>query len=178
MKNTILALFVTLSFSVHAQEPTKDQIKQVEEARKEVKGMKGNAFPDFELISLDGTSISSKDIEGKIVLFNFWFTSCRPCIQEMPELNKLVEEFKDSGIVFIAPTFNDSEQVQKFLKRFDFSYDIIPDVKNFCLELNIRNYPTHFVINKEGIIEKVFIGYSMTTVESLTKSLKRLLRKG
>lgn len=176
MKKLLFASIFFVIFNADAQQPTKEQIKQVEDAKKEVKSMKGKVFPEFNLVTLDGEKISTENTKGKILLFNFWFTRCRPCIEEIPELNEMVEEFERDDILFIAPTFDNSDQVDKFLKRFDFEYEIIADVKEFCLELNIRSYPTHFIVNREGIIEKVRIGYSVTTVESLKKTLKKLLK--
>lgn len=176
MKKFIFLLVNIFLFQLHAQQPTKEQVKQVEDAKKEVKAMKGNKFPEFDITSLYGQSLTSENTKGKIVLFNFWFTRCGPCIQEIPELNELAKEFEDQDVLFIAPTFDGTPQVERFLNRFDFEYEIVPDVKEFCLELNIRSYPTHFIVNKEGIIEKVMIGYSVTTIKSLKKSLLKLLK--
>lgn len=172
---TISFFLILIPLFTLAQEPTKEQIQQVKRAKKEVKKMKGDRFPDFELTTLDGEKISSQELNDKYILFNFWFTSCGPCIQEMPELNELVEEFKEEEVIFLAPTFNTTSQVNKFLNRFNFDYQIIPDVKDFCLELNIRSYPTHFIVSPEGVIEKVMIGYSPVTVNSFRKSLNKLL---
>lgn len=176
MKKLLFASLFFALFNANAQQPTKAQMKQVEDAKKEVKSMKGQLFPNFKLTTMDGDEVTSKNTKGKIILFNFWFTSCGPCIKEMPELNEMVQEFEDEGVLFIAPTFNDTDQVDQFLKRFDFDYSIVSDVKDFCLELNIRSYPTHFIVNKEGMIEKVMIGYSVVTVSSLRKNLKKLLK--
>lgn len=178
MMNSLIALlFLCMGVNLMAQEPTKEQIKQVEEARKMVKGMKGEPFPDFSLSTIEGQTFTSEDTKGKYVLFNFWFTRCRPCIEELPELNALVEEFAaNDEVIFLAPTFDDEALIQKFLTRFEFDYQLVGDVKDFCLELNIRSYPTHFIVNREGIIEKVLIGYSPITVSTLRKSLNKLLR--
>ena len=175
MKNLIILILVSLSFSVLAQ-PTEEQIRQVEEAKKEVKRMKGQPFPSFELRGLDGTIYKSEELRGKILLINFWFSRCGPCIMEMPEMNEMVEKYGSDEVVFLAPTFDNTEVVNKFLSRRPFDYQIVPDVKDFCLELNVRSYPTHFVVNREGIIEKVVIGYSVMTVGSLRKSLRKLLK--
>lgn len=175
MKSLLHLIFLFFLLEVQAQQPTQAQIKQVAEAKKEVRGMKGQTFPDFKLTTLAGEEISKQSTRGKIVLFNFWFTRCRPCIQEMPELNEMVKKFEREDIIFIAPTFDDSTQVNRFLDRFDFEYEVVAGVKDFCLDLNIRSYPTHFVLNRDGIIEKVRIGYSVTTVQSLRKSLRKLL---
>lgn len=174
MKNILIYWFIMLPILAWTQ-PTPEQVKQVEEAKKAVKKMKGESFPDFSLTGRNGKVYTKEDLEGKIILFNFWFTRCTPCIQEMPELNELVAEFGDE-VVFLAPTFDPEERINSFLKKRDFGYDIISDVKEFCLELNVRSYPTHFVVNREGTIEKVIIGYSVMTVGSLRKSIKKLLK--
>jgi len=154
-----IILFFFIPIMLSAQQPTRAQIKQVEDAKKEVKKMKGQKFPDFELTSLEGKNFTSENTKGKYVLFNFWFTSCGPCIEEMPELNELVEEFSDKDVVFVAPTWNETPRVEKFLNRFQFEYEIVADVKDFCVEMNVRSYPTHFIVNPDGVIEKVMIGY-------------------
>lgn len=158
-----------------SQQPTPEQIRQVEQAKKEVKRMHGQAFPTFRLTTMNGESVSSENTQGKIIVFSFWFSRCRPCIDEMPELNQLVTEFTNHEILFLAPTFDSELEVRNFLRRFDFDYQIIPDEKAFCLTLNVRSFPTHFIVDQAGIIEKVITGYSHSTVSSIRKILKKLL---
>ncbi len=176
MKYPSILLFLLLSYSVLGQEPTPEQIKQVAEAKKEVKRMKGQKFPDFELTTLEGKTYRNEDLKGKIVLFNFWFTSCRPCVMELPDINAIVEEYEQDDIIFLAPTFEDEFKVDKFLTRFNMEYEIVADVKDFVIGNNIRNFPTHFVIDREGYIEKVVIGYSVLTDNMLRKSINKLLK--
>ncbi|MEP0984197.1 TlpA disulfide reductase family protein [Ekhidna sp.] len=175
MKKTLIILCCILTFLTYAQ-PTKEQITQVEEAKKEVKRMKGQPFPEFNFATLEGTTYTKEDLKGKILLVNFWFSRCTPCIKEMPEMNEMVQSFAAEGIVFLAPTFDDHVTVKKFLQKREFEYQIVPDVKDFCLEMNVRSYPTHFVVNREGTIEKVVIGYSSMTVGALRKSIRKLLK--
>jgi len=169
-------LLLTLSYTCVCQAPTKAQIKEVADAKKEVKRLKGEPFPPFTLTTLDGKVVASEDTKGKILLVNFWFTRCKPCILEMPEMNEMVEEFQDEEIIFIAPTFDSHEQVSKFLRKRDFDYQSIPDAKDFCLEMNVRSFPTHFIVNQEGVIDKVVVGYSSLTVKTLRKSIRKLLK--
>ncbi|WP_370086196.1 TlpA family protein disulfide reductase [Ekhidna sp.] len=176
MKIHFYILLIYLPAIALVGQPTKEQIKAVETAKKEVKRMKGQPFPDFALTTLEGTVITKEDTKGKILLVNFWFSRCKPCIMEMPEMNEMVKELKDEEIIFLAPTFDDAELVDKFLDKRDFDYHIIPNVKDFCLEMNVRSYPTHFIVNREGIIEKVIIGYSSMTVGALKKTARKLLK--
>ncbi len=172
--STVVLLLVV--YCASAQEPTPEQIKQVADAKKEVKRMKGEKFPDFELTTLDGKTYKNEELLGKIVLFNFWFTSCRPCIMELPDINAIVEEYGSDEIVYIAPTFENQTKVDKFLTRFNMEYEVVADVKDFVLGNNIRSFPTHFVIDREGYIEKVVIGYSVLTDNMLRKAINKLLK--
>lgn len=171
----LFALLFLISFSLCAQQPTREQVRQIAVNKKIVKKMKGKPFPDFSFSARDGNSYTNESTVGKFVLFNFWFTRCRPCIEEMPELNDLVEEFEDQEVVFIAPTFDDDSQVERFLGRFEFDYQIVADVKDFCQQLSITSYPTHIIVDREGIVKKVIIGYSSFTVGELRRSLTKML---
>lgn len=177
MKYLAAACLLLLNLNAQAQvQPTPEQIKQVEDARKEVMRMKGEKFPSFQLKTIDGKTYDSEELQGKILLFNFWFTTCRPCVEELPDINALVKEFEGEEIVFIAPTFDDQVKVDLFLKRFNFEYEVVADVKDFVLENNVRSFPTHFVIDREGYVEKVVVGYSVITDNMLRKAINKLLK--
>ncbi len=174
MKYLIISFSILINLFSFAQ--TSEQVKMVEDAKKKVKKTKGEIFPLFELTTIDGEKVNYENTKGKIVLINFWFTRCKPCIMEIPEMNEMVEEFKSENVVFIAPTFDSDELVKKFLQERIFDYQIVPGVKEYCKQMNIYSYPTHFVLNREGTIEKVIIGYSSMTVGALRKSVRKLLK--
>lgn len=129
----------------------------------------------FHLTDLNGKKWNSKELSGKTVVINFWFTACKPCIQEMIYLNKLVEENKDSSVVFIAPAPENETQIKKFLKKYQFEYNITPSSTDFISAMNIENFPTHLVIDKEGIIRQVFIGYADDIKEKLQAEIAKLM---
>jgi peroxiredoxin len=131
----------------------------------------------FHLSDLNNKKWDSKELRGKTIVINFWFTACKPCIQEMVYLNKLVEENKDSSIVFIAPAPENETQIKKFLKKYAFDYNITPSSTNFISSMNIENFPTHLVVDKEGIIRQVFVGYADDIQEKLQVEIDKLLSK-
>lgn len=67
-----------------------------------LKDLEGCQMPDFEAKTLAGKILSRKSLKGKIVVMNFWFIGCKPCVAELPALNKLVQHYKAKDIVFIA----------------------------------------------------------------------------
>jgi thiol-disulfide isomerase/thioredoxin len=117
----------------------------------------GKIFPNFDLKDLNGVEYSSENTKDKIVVVKCWFIACPPCIEEFPILNALVEKYKNrNDIVFISLAFDHKKELEAFLLKQPFVYAIIPDQKQFEFnDLNVKEYPTHFVIDKEGIVRKV-----------------------
>jgi peroxiredoxin len=120
----------------------------------------GCKVPDFTVKTIKGESISLAELNGKVVVINFWFTSCAPCIAEMPALNKLVEEFKDSDVVFIAFARDDANELARFLEKRPFNFNIVASAndmaKSYCVEL--FGWPTSMVVDKSGIVRKITSG--------------------
>jgi peroxiredoxin len=114
--------------------------------------------PAFNVTSLDGKQLDSASLRGKVVVIDFWFTGCPPCLEELPKLNSLVDEFKNKDVVFIAPTWDKEPTLRAFLKEHPFKYQVIPEAKALVLEAcrdgqgNVI-VPVHMVIDKEGKIE-------------------------
>jgi thiol-disulfide isomerase/thioredoxin len=131
---------------------------------------------EFSLAGLNNKKWNSTELKGKVLVINFWFTACKPCIQEMPHLNKLVEEYKNTEVVFLAPAPESESQIKKFLKKYSFDYDITPSSTDLIAEMNIENFPTHLIIDKKGIIRQVFIGYADDIKEKLQTEIDKLIK--
>ncbi len=135
----------------------------------------GKKIESFKFADLNDKKWNSKDLKGKVVVMNFWFTGCKPCIQEMPLLNEVVAANKDKAILFIAPAPEEKPQINKFLQKYQFDYNIIPSSTNYADKLGIEVYPTHFIIDKEGVIRQVLIGYSADIKDKLQQEINKLL---
>lgn len=113
--------------------------------------MSDKAAPPFSGKDVNGNKVSSAEWQGKVVVMNFWFTACTPCRAEIPELNRLVVEFKD--VVFVAVGIDDIETLRAFLKKVHFSYVIVSDRRQeIAQKFAINIYPTHVVIDQKGNI--------------------------
>ena len=130
---------------------------------------------EFKLTDLNNKKWNSIELNGKVLVINFWFTSCKPCIQEMPHLNKLVEENKNNEVLFLAPAPENENQIKKFLKKYSFDYNIISASTDLIAAMSIENFPTHLIIDKEGIIRQVFIGYADDINEKLQVEIDKLI---
>ena len=79
-----------------------------------VKGLEGCLLPDFIAETIDGEILNSADLRGKVLVLNFWFTSCPPCIAELPGLNRLVDEY--DGPVLICDQNTHVQIVKRLLQ--------------------------------------------------------------
>lgn len=119
---------------------------------------------DFQATTLSKKAISLSGFKGKIVIVNFWASWCAPCIEEVPSMIKLVEEFKGQ-IELIAISGDSSlEDVEIFMKSF-------PEMRNhpnihvvwqedraLMKQFDIQRLPESFVIDTEGKLAKKLAG--------------------
>jgi peroxiredoxin len=130
---------------------------------------------EFKLTDLNNKKWSSTELKGKVLVINFWFTACKPCIQEMPHLNRLVEENENNEVVFLAPAPENESQIKRFLKKYSFDYNLTSSSIDFITAMSIENFPTHLIIDKEGVIRQVFIGYADDIKEKLQMEIDKLI---
>ncbi len=115
-------------------------------------------LPDIGFKTISGEAIEFKKLTGKVIVLNFWFTACPPCLAEIPALNKLVKDYKKKGVAFYGITYDSYKTLQsKFFPKYKFDFDIVCDVKNIT-EAFSAGYPTTYVIDKKGIIRYVWTG--------------------
>ncbi len=135
----------------------------------------GKIVSSFNYTDIYGTNLRYESLKGKIIVFNFWATSCGPCILEIPALNKLVEKYKEKNVVFIAPIiFANSESVKQFLLKTPFNYQIVLiDSKDY----DITSFPTHIIINQELNVVEKFVGANPENIGKLEQMLNELSSK-
>lgn len=131
--------------------------------------MEGMRLPVFRNKDMDGVEYSLEKVKNKIVVINCWFTSCTPCVEEMPTLNKIVRHYSKRGDVEFVSFARDEEDVVKtFLEKTPFLYKTLPNMRKYLdYSLQIDNYPTHIIVNKEGVIVKVIAGKNIQGVEKI-----------
>lgn len=118
---------------------------------------------DFKLKDLNGKEVSLSDYKGKKVFLNFWASWCPPCKAEMPEMEKLYQETKDSDLVILAVNLaEDKSTVQKFISGNKYNFPVLLDSDNsVAIKYQVASIPTSYFIDKDGNIVAKHIG-SMT----------------
>jgi thiol-disulfide isomerase/thioredoxin len=135
----------------------------------------GKKLPGFSLVDMNDNKLDSNNTKGKIVVLNFWFTACKPCVMEIPELSRLENDYKNNEVIFIAITFDSKESVQQFLVKRSFTYLMVASEKNYPEKLNVTDYPLHIVVDENGIVKNVINGYSDDTIEQLRETIEKIL---
>jgi thiol-disulfide isomerase/thioredoxin len=123
-----------------------------------------------------GDMTLSKNHEGKAVMVYVWATWCGPCKQFAPALNKIAEEYKSKGVVFLAVAQDDIKLVAEAEQREPHSMDVFVDqygsLSNY---INVPSLPTLVVLNKKHQIAWQQQGISPSTPEDLKAELNSVL---
>lgn len=118
----------------------------------------GTKFHDFAYTDLKGDVITSKNTVGKLVVIKVWFIKCKACVEEFPVLNALTQKYSNRDkIVFVSLAYDEKEQLKDFLSKKALNYQNANVSSDYITEeLNVQIFPTHFIIDKNGKILKIF----------------------
>ncbi|WAA11050.1 redoxin domain-containing protein [Fervidibacillus albus] len=133
----------------------------------------GEKAPEFVLETLNGETLALKDLRGKTVLLNFWASWCPPCREEMPDMQKVYEQFKDENIEIVAVNLTYGretvEKAKNFQQELNLTFPIPLDKKAEVTKLyQIIPIPASYFIDRDGIIRDTKIG-PMTEDEIIEK---------
>ncbi len=148
-----------------------DYIKADEKNRKK---LKKSGIDELTLTDIKGEVHSLETLKDKIILIDFWFINCGPCIKEIPDLNKLKAEFEMDEVEWFAVTYDPKEKVERFLERLKFDYTIVPDSKHLTDRFDIRFYPTTLIIDEN---RKIFYTGKFGTMNGRVNEIREALNK-
>jgi len=170
MKIFSILLIITLSIfftaceneaqTVIKETPSFDKLKEKRDENFYTLKTVDNKEIKFEYIN---NILTSKDLNGKIVLINFFATWCPPCIKEIPTFNQLTEmypnDFKIVSILFQDPI--ELAQLKEFIKNNNINFDITVGEENIKLAKafnNVQKVPESYLFTKDGIMIEKFLG--------------------
>jgi peroxiredoxin len=136
--------------------------------------------PDFTLKDLNGNKVSLSSYRGKVVLLNFWSTTCGPCLEEIPSLIELQREFKSQGLVVLGIALDPSAKpVHELVAKLKVEYTNLMDINNdvYFDVYGLFGQPISLIIDRNGVVrEKVLGGIDWTSPQ--VKSKIQLYLKG
>lgn len=113
----------------------------------------------IKLSELSGQEIDMAKFQNKTVFINFWATWCKPCIQEMPTIERAQAQLIDKDIVFLMASNESVERIVEFRNISKFQFHFV-QVKNLEA-LNIQALPTTFIFNQQGELVFAEAGFRM-----------------
>ncbi|MDB5232518.1 MAG: TlpA family protein disulfide reductase [Chitinophagaceae bacterium] len=138
----------------------------------------GDKFTTFKTTDIDKKKINLNELQSKIVVINFWFIDCPPCRAEIPQLNKIVNQYKDNNnVVFLAIALDDKSSLKEFLKASPYNYDIIDDGRWLAMKYGVNLFPTHVIVDPAGNIRFHTSGFGSGTVAWIEKTINELLQQ-
>ena len=150
-----------------------DKMKSDEKNRKNLIKTK---VSELNLTDIHGKKYQLSDLKGKVVVLNFWYTTCAPCIKEIPDLNQMHADFKDKNVVFFAITFDEKEKVNRFLKKFHIDFLVVPQDQKTIDQFGISFFPTNIILNPEGTVVYVNEFFMKDMIKDMRKTIKKLVQ--
>jgi cytochrome c biogenesis protein CcmG, thiol:disulfide interchange protein DsbE len=141
----------------------------------------GSEAPPFAARTLDGQAVTRtlEDYRGKVVLLNIWATWCTPCIVEMPTIEALHREFKDTDLRVVAVSIDQAQTehaIRDFVKALGLTFEVLHDAEgDITRAYQAMGYPETFVIGRDGVIRKIVIGATDWNSEGNRALVRQLL---
>jgi thiol-disulfide isomerase/thioredoxin len=124
--------------------------------RKVSKTAKGNPSPKFSFKGIDDKKVKLDDFKGKFVYIDIWATWCAPCINEIPHLKKVTEQFKDKDIAFISICQDDTHE--RWIKTLEAKnlggVQLYAENKedSFFTDYSLNGIPRFILLDRNGVI--------------------------
>lgn len=138
--------------------------------------------PDFTLVDQYGVTHKLSDYKGKTVFLNFWATWCPPCKGELPHIEEIYKEYKNNrqDVIMLGVTApnigreGSKQDITDFMNNQGYTFPVMFDETSEVMEqYNIEVFPTTFIIDKEGNVNKYIPGaMEKDTMESLINNAK------
>jgi peroxiredoxin len=137
----------------------------------------GAMAPAWTLSSTNGNSLSLSELKGKVVLIDFSYIGCLPCMQAIGPMNRLHEKYKDKAvqIVSIYP-LDKTDAMKKYVENYGITYPVYIDANTLPAKYRVTGYPGFYLIDKDGKVANVAAGYSDSFEQEISSAIDRLLK--
>ena len=137
----------------------------------------GKKAPEFSLTSFDGQEYKSADLQGKVVVLNFWASWCKPCEQEAADLENAWRLYEPTGeVIFLGVDWTDTEKKAfQYLEKFDITYPNGPDLgTRISQAFRTTGVPETYIIDKDGVLAYVKLS-PFVSLQEITSAIDPLL---
>jgi len=140
----------------------------------------GKPAPDFELETIDGERFNLSDHRGKVIVLDFWATWCGPCIQVMPQIDRVVAEFQDQNVLLVAVNLQEApDRITPTLERLGLETTVALDRDGVVAEKYAATaIPQTVIIDSNGEVARLFVGGGPQYADQLRDALESVLTEG
>ena len=123
----------------------------------------GEGAQDFEVQLFDGGRFRlSEEYADRVVVINFWYPSCAPCREEMPEFQQAFEELDGEGVrflgMFVPRGFDNETTAREFVRDLGLTFDFATDHREtIATAYGIEFYPTTWFVDRNGVVAETFV---------------------
>lgn len=140
----------------------------------------GAPLPALKLEDTAGKIHELSQAKDQLLIINFWATWCVPCIQEIPDFNKLYNKYKDKSVVIwgIGADVESPKDVAKFLKKTaikSIDYPVLKGDFKLLRKFSVQGLPTTLIIKPDGTLAAIEVG--PRTLSQMEETIKPFLPK-
>ena len=140
--------------------------------------LEGKPLPAFSMQSTNGKTLTSSSLKGKVLVLDFWATWCEPCKMLSPTMQSIYGQLGSKGVVVIGANgfeHGDGKALASgYAKEHKYTFPMTYNSQEYAHSMGIFVLPTVLVVDKAGIVRKVFTGYSTQMAQQIEATVKRL----
>lgn len=145
--------------------------------KSDFKNFKPIKVENFDLLDYKGNKVTLSDFQGKVVLLDFWYSSCAPCIKASPYIEKIAEKYADSNVVVLGMNPIDNvPRIEKHYDKWKLTYNSLVCTSEVKNSLGIGSYPSFVIIDKNGMMIFKESGFSRSLMTQIEKEVKSAIR--
>ncbi|MFX0117399.1 MAG: TlpA family protein disulfide reductase, partial [Candidatus Hodarchaeota archaeon] len=131
--------------------------------------------PNWKADDFNGQRHSLDDYRGKVMLLDFWYRACPWCIRAMPLIKQVAEHFKERPVVVLGVNTDKNREDALFvIQKTNPNYTNLSG-RDLTKKYGVTNYPTFIIIDRNGFVRQIRIGYEPKLFDALVEMIEALL---